>query len=694
VSVAEEREVVRTTCPRDCYDACGIHVIKRNGSIFRVGGDPAHPVARGWLCPKCAAGYNGAWRDPARRLLTPLRRSGNKGDGTFAPISWEDALDEVGQRLRTIVSTHGAPSVVNAHYTGTFSLLAYYFPMRFFNRLGATEVDPDTICNKAGHVALEYVYGTSLEGFDPRTVKDAGCILVWGANPSVSAPHAHTHWLAEALGKVIVVDPVRTPTAEAADLHLQPFPGSDAALAFALMHVIWRDGLVDRDFVQAHTVGWEQLEPRLSACTPAWGEATTGVAADRIVRAAHLYGAGPSLLWLGQGLQRQKTGGNVIRACALLPAITGNLGKAGAGFLYLNGTGGRKIDEAYLMASHLGRNRPDPISHMDLAQTLEDKQRSQALICWNMNIAASAPQQARLHQALARDDLFTVAIDLFATDTTDFADIVLPAASFLEFDDLVASYFNLTISAQVKAIEPMGASLPNTEIFRRLARAMAFGEPELHESDAAIIDRILHETQIGEDFRSLSAKGTVSFSTDPVVQFADLTFPTPSRRIEIASARAQADGHPLVPLPLADARPRNGGLRLLSPASRWLMNDSFANDPRVQKRLGPAQVALHPAEAESRGLHEGDRVVLTNATGRLELVLTLSDAIPKGVALSAKGRWPKLEAQDGNVNRLNAGEVSDMGKSTAVHGVEVIITPLALAGAVAPEACGPVGDGT
>ncbi len=264
---------------------------------------------------------------------------------------------------------------------------------------------------------------------------------------------------------MVVVDPVRTPTAEAADLHLQPFPGSDAALAFALIHVLARDGLVDDAFVAAHSTGWDELEPMLAECTPDWGEAVTGVPAALIEEAARIYGPGPSLLWLGQGFQRQRNGGNAIRACALLPALTGNLGKPGAGFLYLNGTDSRGIDEDYLAATHLASDAPDPISHMDLVDCLEDPARSQALFCWNINIAASNPQQRRLHEALRREDLLTVAVDLFPTDTTDLADYVLPAASFLEFDDLVASYFELTLSAQVQATEPLGEALPTWRSF-------------------------------------------------------------------------------------------------------------------------------------------------------------------------------------------------------------------------------------
>ena len=317
-------------------------------------------------------------------------------------------------------------TIVHTHYTGTCSLLAYWFPLRFFNRLGATEVDPDTVCNKAGHVALQMTLGSSLDGFDPRSARDADCVLVWGANPSASAPHAHRHWLKEFRGTVVVIDPIRHPTAESADLHLQPFPGSDAALAFALLHVIAREGMVDEGFLAAHAIGWDEVRPLLPACTPAWGEAATGVPAGLIEAAARAYGRGRSLLWLGQGLQRQPTGGNVFRACCLLPAATGNLGKPGTGVLYLNGAAGRGVDVDFLAAPHLNPGPPASISHMDLAARLEDAAASRALFCWNNNIVASSPSQGRLKAALAREDLFTVAVDLFPTDTTDYADVVPP----------------------------------------------------------------------------------------------------------------------------------------------------------------------------------------------------------------------------------------------------------------------------
>ena len=669
-------EVILTTCPRDCYDSCGISVIKRGGVVTAVRGNPAHPVSRGTLCGKCSTAYNREWRDPERRLTRPLRRVGAKGAGSFVPVSWETAIAEIAERLQRIVAAHGAASILNAHYTGTISLLAGTAPMRFFNRLGATEIAPDTICNMAGHVALRYLYGTSVDGFDPRGAQHARCILVWGANPHASAPHAHDHWLPEAPGKIVVVDPVRTPTAARADIHLQPFPGTDAALAFGLLHVIQRDELMDDEFIASHVLGWEELSASVAACNPGWASGVTGVPVALIEEVAGLYARGPSLLWLGQGLQRQRNGGNVIRACAVLPAVTGNLCKPGAGFLYLNANlRQRGIDEAYLAAPHLGSHSPPAISHMDLVDVLEDPQRSRALMIWNMNPVASCPQQTRLRRALGREDLLTVVLDLFPTDSAALADYVLPAASFLEFDDLIASYFHLTLCAQVKVMDPIGASLPNLEIFRRLGRAMHFDEREFQESDADILATLLARSGLGETFESLSSKGSIWVPAAPAVQFADRAFDTPSGRIEIASAQAQAHGLPRVPSFQGDPRPASGKLRLLSPAHDWLLNTSFGNVGRIGRRLGAATIVLHPLDAAERHLAAGQTAMVQNDCGRLELRVVISDDIPRGMALSHKGRWLAADLGGANVNVLNSGCKSDMGASSAVHSMEVLVLP-------------------
>jgi anaerobic selenocysteine-containing dehydrogenase len=667
-------EVLRTTCPRDCYDACGIEVLRRDGDV-RVRGDRTHPVSRGKLCRKCTLAYNGVFLDPQARLTTPLRRTGPKGSGSFAPLSWDDALALVAARLGDAVDRAGAPSILDAHYTGTLSLLAYTFPLRFMRRLGATEVDPDTICNHAGHVALDYVYGTSVDGFDPRTARDSACIVVWGANPAVSAPHQHEHWLPDSGARTIVVDPVRTQTARDADLHLQPFPGTDAALAVAMLHVARRDGLLDTGYLAAHTIGWDELEPHVVASTPEWAAATCGVPVELIERAARAYAAGPSLLWIGQGLQRQPLGGNVVRAVAALPPATGNLGRPGTGVLYLNGAHNRGIDEDWLATGGLDLPAPPSVSHMDLADILADPARSSALVAWNINIAASNPRQTDLREALRREDLFTVAIDLFATDTTDLADVVLPAASFLEFDDLVASYFHRSLSVQRRVTPPPGQALPNTEIFRRLAGAMGFDEPALHAADDEMLATLLERAGHGVDFAALCEAGTIWPGAEPEIAFADGRFPTPSGRVELASARAEAAGLPRTPLALTDPRPPGGALRLLTPASEWTLNDSYANDPKIARQMGPATIALHPAEVAARGLTAGAAVTVTGPAGALELTLTSDDGVPRGVAYAPKGRWPRHEPSGANVNVLNAGEKADMGESTAVHGTLVTIRP-------------------
>ena len=670
--MAAGTESIKTTCPRDCYDACGIVVVRRPGHAPQVRGDVDHPVSQGKLCRKCTIAYNGVFLDNSARLTTPLIRTGPKGSGLFREASWDEALAYVAERLGQVVSDKGGGAITYAHYTGTCSLLAYNFPCRLLRRLGATEVNPDTICNNAGHVALDYVYGTSLDGFDPRTSDAADCILVWGCNPSATAPHQQEHWLDPFAGSVIVVDPIRTDSAKAADLHLQLRPGTDAALAFAFLHVAFRDGHADRAFLADHSIGWQELEALAADCTPVWAEQETGVPAALIEQAARIYGAGRSLLWIGQGLQRQPTGGNVTRAVSMLPAVTGNIGRPGSGFLYLNAER-RNLDDAHVAGVDLYPDVPDAIGHMDLVEHLSDLDQAGALVCFNINLAASNPDQARLREVLTRDDLFTVVVDLFSTDTADFADVVLPAASFLEFDDIVASYFHRSLSAQVRAIDSPGQALSNMEIFRRLAAAMGLDDPALHESDSAMLARLMEGTGTGLTFAELAERGTIWPESEPSIQFADFAFKTPSGQIELVSEAAAANGHGRLPHAGADAPPTDGRLRLLSPAIGWMLNTSFSNDPKIRRQAGAMAVFLHPDEARLRGLLDGAAVRIASATGQLEVALVVSDDVPTGVAYFPKGRWLKQEAAAANVNVLNPSRVSDMGESATYHGTEVTV---------------------
>ena len=671
--VSATDDVVRTTCPRDCYDACGILVVRRAGQRSQVRGDPEHPVSRGKLCRKCSIAYNGVFLDAGARLTTPLIRTGPKGSGTFREASWDEAIELVARRLGAIVDAHGGSAVTYAHYTGTFSMLAYHQPCRLMRRLGAVEVDPDTVCNNAGHRALDYVYGTSLEGFDPRTSERSDCVLVWGANPSATAPHVQEHWLAPQRGTVIVVDPIRTDSAKAADIHLQPRPGSDAALAFGMLHVIFAEALADRAFLAAHALGGDELEAACATSTPARTERETGVPAELVREAARVYARGRSLLWIGQGLQRQPTGGNTVRSVAMLPAATGNLGRPGSGFLYLNGAESRQLDEEYLAGIEAYPVVPAPVSHMQLAAHLEDTGRARALVCFNINIAASNPDQARLQAALRREDLFTVVADLFPTDSTDFADVVLPAASFLEFDDVIASYFHRSISAQVGALDPPGLARTNMDIFRAIARAMGLDDPVLHETDEAIIETLMARRGVDLTFAELAERGTIWPSDEPEIQFEGLRFATPSGRIELVSEAAERDGHGRLPRPHADASPVDGRLRLLSPATSWMLNASFSNEPKIIRRAGELTVFLHPDEARARGLADGSHVRVTSETGELQALLVQTSDVPLGVAYLPKGRWPKREPGAANVNVLNPSRASDMGSSATFHGTEVTL---------------------
>ncbi len=664
-----DRTIIRTTCPRDCYDACGIVVTKRNGMITKVLGDADHAVSRGALCGKCALAYNGIWRDRDARLATPLRRIGKKGEGKFAAASWVDALRDIAAKLNTIRKANPA-RVLHTHYTGTVALLATAFPLRFFNAIGATEVDPDSVCNKAGHVALNWTLGDSCRGFDPRAAASAACIVVWGANPFASAPHMHKFWLAESPAKIIVIDPIRHKTAEAAHLHLQLRPGSDAALAFGLMHIAQRDGLLDEAFIAAHVLGWDELKSEIARATPEWTAAATGVPIQLIEQAANIYATGPSLLWLGQGVQRQPKGGNVFRAAAALAAVTGNISKPDAGICYLNGPATRGVDMATVTCPELaGPDGAPSISHLDLAEVLADPSRAGALVCWNNNIMASSPRQGHLRSALEREDLLHVCVDLFTTDTTDYADWILPAASFLEFDDLVLPYFNFTVSAQVKATEPPGEALPNMEIFRRLAAAMQLEAAELYESDAALLDRLVKATGVAAHFAELIEKGTQDYCSDIVTAFEGGQFPTPSGKVEIASDQAEAAGAPRIPTAHADHLTTGGRLRVLSPASPWTMNSAYGNDPAIRKKLGEAIVSVHPDDAAERGLADGDAVLLRNPEGEIRMKLKLDATLPRGVALAPKGRWPRYSLGS-NINALYDGAHADFGQSTCVHGIE------------------------
>lgn len=668
-----EQTTIKTSCPRDCYDSCGISAIVIDGKINRVLGDSDHEMTHGALCAKCAFVYNGVWIDPKKRLSHPLRRTGRKGTHSFQEVSWDEALSDISQRLHSIIGEYGGQSILHTHYTGICSLIAGNFPLRFFNRIGATEVDPDTVCNKAGHETLSLMFGQSMNGFDPRTAKDTDCLIIWGANPSASAPHVHKRWLPDVKqhAKVIVIDPIRHETADFADLHLQLRPGTDAVLAFALLHVLARNDDLDQTFIANSVLGWDQIIDEIDKTTPEVAAAITGVSVTDIEKAVEWFGLGRSMLWLGQALQRQKHAGNIMRSASLLVAGTGNIGRPGSGFLYINGAEARQINLDWLSGAALNSSPTQAISHMDLAERLADSDKSKALFSWNNNIAASNPQQKALHQALSCDDLFHIAIDLFHTDTTAFADYILPASSFLEFDDVLLPYFHYDVSPINKVIEPIAESLPNQEIFRRLATAMGFTDKALFESDQSLIDQIFQQLNMPISFDELKNKGSMPWSEQPLIHYSDGVFPTASGKIDVASDNWLAAGLNKSPVAIADQPPKTHYLRLLSPADPFLMNFSYGNDDKIAMKIGNASVSTHPQELADRQLVSGQKITLKNHYGELEVIVVASDRIPRGVALLPKGRWPSLEKAGANINILNDGVKTDIGQSSAVHSIEV-----------------------
>lgn len=660
-----QEQLLRTNCPRDCYDSCGILVEKKTSGI-RVLGDPEHPIARGKLCSKCAVAYNGVWQDTSQRLTHPLKRNGPKGEGVFEAISWDEACSEISTRLKPLIDSGRTETILQTHYSGTLSLMASSFPCRFFNFLGASEVDPDSICNAAGHTAWHLMFGNSVLGLDPRTMEDSNCILVWGANPSHSAPHTHD-MLIEQSASLVVVDPITTKTAACADLHLKPRPGTDAALAFGLLHLLEKSGCFDTEFITNHTIGFDLIKESIDQCTPAWTQAMTGVPEADLQRAATLYGDGPSVLWAGQGMQRQATGGNAMRAIGLLPALTGNIGKPGAGISYLNlATIVAGLDFDWLEGAGLNKNPGKTISHMEFAERLSNPDEFQVLFVWNTNPVASAADQRKLRKALERDDLFTVVVDCFGTDTADYADIILPAASFLEFDDLTYGYFHMLIGVQSKAIEPPGLAVPNQEIFRRLAATLDLDEPALLETDASMISAMLDQMNLDMSFPEFQARGHILLGESPYIFFSDLTFSTPSGKIEIDSAAAEDLGASRTPVPHADSAPEKNQFRLLTPASDYWLNDSYANDPHLLEIAGEPVVYVHPEDARQLELLDGDPVALHNDSGHLDLICRIDSRTQPGTLVSYKGRWPKFSCGV-NVNQLHTPLMSDLGKSTSVH---------------------------
>ena len=662
-----------TVCPRDCYDSCALSFTPTSTG-YRVAGGADDAINKGDICGKCGHVYNAFAERDCHRILSPLINVGSKGQPDYRPTTWDDALEQIARRIKPLAASGRGHEIVHSHYDGTRGLLAAKFPLRLFDALGATGVVPGSVCHTAGLSALEYVFGSGLDGVDPRDFASAELIVLWGINPANSSPHAWRHWISGVGDATIMrIDPLDRGEQPRPHKHLRPRVGTDAVFAFGVMRALHDEKLVDHAFLDRHTSGFEALSASIRAHSVDWCARHCGVSETEIIDLARALATKRTIIWLGMGLQRQSGGGNIFRAIAMLPVLTGNLFRRGTGLIYLNGARQRGLDPARVTGD---RSNVRSISHVELADRLADSARASVLFTWNNNIAVSNPDLTRMHAALRRRDLFTVCLDVRLTRTCAYADIVLPAADFIEYDDLVYSYFFNTLGAQRKLREPLGQSTPNQEIFRRLAAQLDLREPHLHQTDEALIASVLRDLPEPTTFAELASKGTWHPVDPPQPQFGGGSFATPSGRIEIASTRAAADGCGLTATPTIAPVGGRGAFQLITPASFWRTNSSFSEMTRVAEFEGPPSVLITLADARRCGIEDGDACRVSNDVGSLDLIARISNVPLPGDAVVYKCRGEGLDPPGVEINRLIPSRASDMGECVAFHGVRVDIHPL------------------
>ncbi|GAB2508514.1 molybdopterin oxidoreductase family protein [Nocardia heshunensis] len=630
----------------------------QDGKAVGLRGNKDHPVTRGALCVKVNR-YLEQVHSP-ERITHPLRRVGRKGEGRFERISWDEALDEIASRLTGIVDEFDGEAIWPFHGTGSLGYLQGlegFSGRRFFNTLGASLHDP-TICSIAGSTGLNYTLGTA-GGMDPEDLAHSKLILLWGTNPMSSGHHVWK-FIQDSGAYTVAIDPVRTRTAERCDEHLAPLPGTDAALALGLMHVIVSLGAHDGDYLAAHTEGWDEFRSRIEEYTPERTAAITGLpVADIVALGERIARTRPTAIRASQGIQRHAGGGMALRTLACLPGVTGDWAIPGGG-LHYSTSGHFQLDVPALVRFDLLPNPVRTLSMTRMGEALLDTDAPpvKALFVIAANPVGSNPDQRKVIEGLAREDLFTVVLEHFPTDTVDYADIVLPATMQPEHLDVIAAYGNLYLVWNEPAVAPPGECLPTTETFRRLAQRMGMTEPALFDSDEELANQLLKQYDIDR----LRADGFLKIDPQPV----------PKDKLRFVSPRAAAAGHD----PLAGYTPpadSGDGLVLISAASHFFLNTTFGSNPELRRRAGEPRVTLHPDDAAARGIADGDAVTVGNARGSFEAIAEVSDAVRPGVAATPKGRWAK-HTGGATVNATVAERDSDFGGGAVFHDNRVEIT--------------------
>ena len=673
--------IVKGACPHDCPDTCALEVHVKDGVALKVAGSAAHGPTAGVLCTKVAR-YTERTYHPDR-LLHPLRRIGRKGEGRFERISWGEAISAVASRF-SAVAAEDPEQILPYSYAGTMGLVqGESMAQRFFHRLGASLLDR-TICAAAGAAGHKITLGPGI-GVDIEAAQDAKLIIFWGCNAITSSVHfwARAQEAKRRGATLVAIDPYRSLTAEKCHEHIALLPGTDGALALGLMHVIIREDLIDRDYVARHTLGFEALCERVSGWNPARAAGICGISEQEIVSLARRYAATrPALIRANYGLQRVKGGGMAMRNIACLPALTGAFRDA-AGGMFLSTSGNFRIDTAALTRPDLLHGHtPRTINMSSIGRALFDASPPiRAIVVYNSNPVAVAPDSAQVAAGFAREDLFTVVLEQFPTDTVDYADIVLPATTQLEHLDVVRPYGHYYIVANNPAIRPLGEAKPNSEIFRLLAGAMGYDEPCFRESDETIAQAALAEDW---DFEAVRKVGWKRIGA-PVgtARFAEGGFGTPSGKVELYSAAAAAAGFGPLPdyiPPLEDTRSelaKRYPLAMISPPARHFLNSSFVNVASLRAAEGEPWLDIHPDDAEARGVADESYVRVFNDRGSLRLRARISDRARRGVVVALSVWWKKLARDGKNANELTRGDqLTDMGNAPLFYDCLVEVEPV------------------
>jgi anaerobic selenocysteine-containing dehydrogenase len=706
------RTTVVGACPHDCPDTCSILTTVEDGKAIAVRGNPDHPFTRGRLCVKVNNYEERVYSD--KRVLHPLKRVGPKGSRQFQRISWDEAIETIATRWKSIIAEHGAQAILPYSYLGTQGIInGLNVGDPLFNKLGAT-VSERTFCDSGSCTAYMMTIGPT-PGVDPESFVHSKYILLWACNTLGTNSH---HWpfieqARKAGAKLVVIDPVRTRTAKLADWHIPIRPGTDAALALAMIHVIIKENLVDRDYIDKHTVGYDELAERASTYTPAFAAQETGIPADDIVRLAREYATTPpAVVRIGVAVERHAGGGQTVRAIACLPGLIGAWKHVGGGLLQLP-IWAFPVKWEVLMRPDLQPEKMRVLNSWRLGPALSGElgfdPPIKSLFVYNANPMAMVTEQAKLEQGLEREDLFTVVSEHFLTDTARYADIVLPATTQLEQKDIMFSWGHLYLSYNNPAIEPLGEAVPNTELFRRLAKAMGIEDPSFYRTDDEIIEASLdwsHPVLQGITLKDVKAKGYARLtmpSADDWAPHREGNFPTPTGKCEFKSTitgggnfvvplfrqgyNGDQDGTPVDALPhyippnenpqTTPALARRYPLSLITPKSHAFLNSNYGNLPAQTAQAGEEQsVFLHPDDAGPRGIVAGAPIRVFNDRGAFEAFASISPDVMPGVVMAPSGYWHRSNRKGATVHALTPPAYADLGRAPTFSDVLVQVGKL------------------